>query len=261
MSSDLPRTPPARVRAALRKEVGFGCPVPGCRSPFLEYHHFDPEWHVEQHHRPVGIIPLCPTHHAQAAAFTVEQLREFKRVAYEHPAKGRFEWLRRDLVGIVGGCVYHEVPILVQLDENPMVWFNRDEDGRALLNVRMITTEGHEHARISIRDNDFVVRGTPSDFEAPPSGRLLRVRYDNGDYMRIEFHEFRKLESAIKKLSSIGSDFLRSLPQQWPMTFVTVTMKAGETEYYFAPSEARLPRQNVFKIFASNGKVGLRINQ
>jgi hypothetical protein len=79
MPSDLARVPPADVRRALRLEVGFGCPVPRCRSPFLEYHHFDPEWHVEHHHRLEGLIPLCPTHHAQAAAFTIDQLRQFKK--------------------------------------------------------------------------------------------------------------------------------------------------------------------------------------
>src|SRR4051812_5561180 len=99
VSDELSRDPPAEVRRTLRREVGFGCPIPRCRSPFLEYHHFDPEWHVEHHHRPEGLIPLCPTHHAQAAAFTVTQLRELKAAAHHRPASGRFEWLRRELVG------------------------------------------------------------------------------------------------------------------------------------------------------------------
>jgi hypothetical protein len=257
---DLSRTPPADVRAALRKEVGFGCPVPECRSVFLQYHHFDPEWHIRNHHELKGIIPLCATHHAQAAAFTVEQLREFKRVAHELPAAGRFEWLRHDLVGIVGGGIYHEVPVLVQLRDTPMIWFNRDEAGRALLNVRMLTTEGHERERVAIRDNDFIVRGAPTDFETPPSGRSLRVRYENGDYMRVEFQEIKNIDSAVKNFKEIDLEFLQTLPQQWPLTFVLITMKAGGTEYYFAPGATHLPRNNTFKISVSGGKVGFRIN-
>jgi hypothetical protein len=140
------RTPPATVRRILRSEVGFGCPIPRCRSPFLEYHHFDPEWHVEQHHRPEGMIPLCPTHHAQASAFSQQQLRELKTAAQERgPATGRFEWLRRDIVGAVGGCLYHETPILVQLRNEPMVWFERDEVGHALLNVALLTFPWVDH--------------------------------------------------------------------------------------------------------------------
>jgi hypothetical protein len=177
MPSDLARVPPADVRKGLRREVGFGCPVPRCRSTFLEYHHFDPEWHIQHHHAPEGLIPLCPTHHAQAEAFTVDQLREFKQLARNRPATGRFEFLRRDLVGAVGGCLYHETPVLVRdgFTNTDVIWFSRDEFGHALLNVRMGTTSDEE--RMWIQDNDFMVRGAPVDFETPPSGRLLRARY------------------------------------------------------------------------------------
>src|SRR5918912_315690 len=34
------RTPPAAVRRELRREVGFGCPVPDCGNPYLYWHHF-----------------------------------------------------------------------------------------------------------------------------------------------------------------------------------------------------------------------------
>jgi hypothetical protein len=34
-----PRTP-QEIEKLLRREVNFGCPVPGCGSPWLKYHHF-----------------------------------------------------------------------------------------------------------------------------------------------------------------------------------------------------------------------------
>jgi len=72
----------------LRKEVGFGCPAPkdtksalACGNPFLEYHHFDPPWHVEYHHKPEGMVALCSAHHKKAdkGAFTKEQILRMKR--------------------------------------------------------------------------------------------------------------------------------------------------------------------------------------
>ncbi len=240
----LQRNPPAEVRRQLRSEVGFGCPVPRCRIPFLEYHHFDPEWHVENHHRPEGLIPLCPTHHAQAASFTIEQLRQMKRsAALAVPAAGRFLWLRRELVGAVGGCLYHETPVLVQFGDDPMVWFNRDEFGHALLNARMLTTTGNEQERIRIEDNDFSVRGTPVDFECPPSGRLLRVRYANGDYMRVAFREVHTRDAAARAFPHIHGG-LEWLTAEWPLTFVTISMRAGGTNVRFGPTMTMLPGNN-----------------
>ena len=260
MPLGLPRTPPSDIRKKLRAEVGFGCPIPRCRSPFLEYHHFDPEWHIENHHRPEGIIPLCPTHHSQASAFTIEQLRAFKRAAYGRPASGRFEWLRRELVGAVGGCLFHETSPLIALRGEPSIWFDRDEDGYALLNVRMLTTLGHEHERISIRDNDFVVRGLPVDFETPPSGHMLRVRYDNGDYMRVEFKEFRDSASAAKSFPHIPSPYIGALDVRWPLLFVLVSMRVGGTKISLGPTVSKLPMQAMVRgVVASHNKYGINI--
>jgi len=72
---------PAEVKEILRKEVNFGCPIDGCGIPYLKYHHFDPEWKIENHNRPEGIIALCALHsdHADGNNFTKDQLREFKK--------------------------------------------------------------------------------------------------------------------------------------------------------------------------------------
>lgn len=258
--SDLPRVPPSDVRKALRREVGFGCPVPRCRSPFLEYHHFDPEWHVEHHHRLEGLIPLCPTHHAQAAAFTIEQLRQFKNRAHDRPAAGRFEWLRRELVGAVGSGLYHETPIMVQFRGIPVVWFSRDELGHALLNVRMITAAAGQE-RMCIQDNDFVLLGAPTDFESPPSGHKLRVRYDNGDYLRVEFREFRTLQAACNKFAHVPQADIQRIAPTWPQTFVLITMKVGGTPIQFGPTWTKWsPRGRGQTIITSYCRVGLSLS-
>jgi hypothetical protein len=61
------RDPPDPVKRQLRQEVGFGCPFPDCRKPMLTFHHLDPPWRVEEHHRPEGIIALCKDHASSAA--------------------------------------------------------------------------------------------------------------------------------------------------------------------------------------------------
>jgi hypothetical protein len=112
------RTPPTAVRRELKREVGFGCPVPYCGNPYLYWHHFDPPWDVRQHHDPDGMIALCGLHHpkADAGAYSKEQLREFKRRLAERAeeAKGRFEWMRHSLLGVVGGNFYYETPVVFQ---------------------------------------------------------------------------------------------------------------------------------------------------
>ena len=138
------RTPKAAVRLELKREVGFGCPVPDCGNPYLYWHHFDPPWEVRQHHDPEGMIALCGLHHpkADAGTYSKEQLREFKRRAAERAeeVKGRFECMRHSLLAVVGGNFYYETPIVFQFRSEPIVWFNRDANGYLLLNVRMLST-------------------------------------------------------------------------------------------------------------------------
>src|SRR5215207_2549038 len=100
------RTPPVKVIRQLRQEVGFCCPVEGCGNPYLTWHHFDPPWRVEEHHRPEGMIALCAEHASKAdhGAFTDDQLRELKRIGRSRAteARARFDWIRRRVLGIVG---------------------------------------------------------------------------------------------------------------------------------------------------------------
>ncbi len=148
---------------------------------------------------------------------------------------------------------------MVQLRDEPAVWFNRDEFGHALLNVRMLTTLGNESERIAIRDNDFVVRGTPADFEAPPSGRWFRVRYGNGDYMRVEFRTLSDLSALCKVLPHFNRNDLANTLTRWPVNVVLITMTAGGTDVSFGPRRTRLPRNNNIRLIASHGEIGFWI--
>lgn len=233
---DLSRTPPVAVRRELRREVGFGCPVSGCGNPYLEYHHFDPPWEKEHHHDPARMIALCAEHHAKAAAWTVEDFRAMKAVPADRPdVRGRFEWIREDVLAVIGGCFYYETPNMVLFRGTPMIWFERDERRRLLLNFHVLTASGQPRA--SLENNDWIIRANPTDVESPPNGNWLRVRYDNGDDLSIRFREWADAEA-------LGQVYPRALDLggtlRFPLVTAEITFEVGGTDIKFGPTWTRL---------------------
>jgi SEC-C motif len=191
------RQPPREVIQQLKKEVGFGCPIEGCGSPYLTWHHFDPSYSVKAHHRPEGMIALCREHHdkADAGAFTVEQLRTYKRIDPNRPdVAGRFDWMRNDLVVRVGSSYFFDMLTIIVIMNRPVIWFSRDERGHLLANVTALLSTG-EFVPIMV-DNSWVIRGRPVDVACPPSGRELDIRFPAGDRVKIEYTDVLSDEHA-----------------------------------------------------------------
>lgn len=247
------RTPPLGIRRELRREVGFGCPMLGCANPYLEYHHFDPPWRDGEHHNPTGMVALCAEHHrkADAGAFTIEQLRALKRPNGQS-VTGRFDWLRNHVLAVVGGNFYYETPTIVQFRGERVIWFNRDDQGRMLLNLRMITGSGERRLRLD--DNDWIIEGAPVDFESPPSGKRIYCRYRNGDELRVEFFEF-SVDDARKRYPAIRPD--RWLSIEFPITAVEIQHQIGGTPYGFGPTWTKLAGVTVARGFFIRCGVGL----
>lgn len=236
---ELSRTPPVAVRRELRREVGWGCAVGGCGCPYLQYHHFDPPWAQKQHHEPAGMIALCAEHHAKAAGWTIADLRSMKAVPADRPeVRGRFEWMRQDVLAVIGGCFYYETPNMVVFRGNPVIWFERDNQRRLLLNLRVLTTSGQP--RVRLENNDWILAGDPVDVDSPPNGSQLRVRYGNGDDVSVRFREW--LDSA-----ALGSVYPRALdlgPElRFPLVTAEITFEVGGTEISFGPTVTRLRGQ------------------
>lgn len=223
----LTRQPPVSVRRKLRQEVGFGCPVPGCSNPYLEYHHFDPPWEIEQHHDPDRMIALCATHHAKAKAWTINDVRRMKAVNRSRAdVRGRFEWMRDDVLAVVGGNYYYETPKIIVSKDNPVVWFERDDERRLLLSLRMLTVSGLPRAQLD--GNDWMIDGDPEDVESPPNGSRLRIKYSDGDDIAIQFREWQdkgSLGAAHAPALRLG-DKLR-----FPLVTVEITMAVGGTDF------------------------------
>lgn len=163
------------------------------------YHHFDPPWKEREHHDPAGMVALCKHHHPEAdvGTYTLDQLRGFKNTGRdrERDLKGRFNWMRRDLLAVVGGMFCFQVQTVVQLGDQRLLWFNRDEAGHMLLNLR-VPRLPHEPPRLMIEDNDWLTEGiAEADIECQPSGKRIVARYGDGDSVRVEFREIDSVEA------------------------------------------------------------------
>jgi hypothetical protein len=254
------RKPPTEVRRALRKEVGFGCPIDGCDKPYLEWHHFDPPWNVQEHHNVSGMIALCGEHHkkADAGTYTKEQLIRFKYESKKTSKNisGKFDWMRNKILAVVGGNFYYETPIIFQFKNKPIIWFNRDEDGYLLLNINMLTISNEP--RLIIEDNFWICEGTPLDLEAPPSGRIIDVKYNNGDLLRVEFFEINSISELLNRYPDARAD---KWGLEYPITLVEVHEKVGGTGIDFGPKQTEMPGGCIFANgFSKNCKIGFCIN-
>ena len=255
------RDPYVAVKTALRQEVGFCCPVEDCGSPYLTWHHFDPPWRVEHHHRIEGMIALCREHADKAdhGAYTDDQLRELKREgrARAGRVRGRFEWMRRDLLARVGGNFYYETPVIFQVANIPCVWLDRDDDGYLLLNFRMPTLTGEPRA--SIEQNFWSVPPGVEEIICPPSGRLVEVRYGNGDLFRAEFFSTDSADALAARYPHAGVHEWRS-SLNFPLTVVEVWETAAGSSVEFGPHLSRLGGIQITEGFMSHGPVGIMVD-
>lgn len=124
------------------------------------------------------MIALCLQHHEQAdvGTFTIEQLRDLKTARPQDVPAGRFNWMRDELIGFIGGNFYVDVAVAVQVGRHRVVWFNRDDDNRLLLNLYLPSMSGEN--RLQMEDNFWLETGSPVDLECPPSGGRVRASYE-----------------------------------------------------------------------------------
>jgi hypothetical protein len=298
----LRREPPAEVRRELRREVGFGCPVEDCGSPYLTWHHFDPPWNERQHHDPCGMVALCRDHHPEAdsGAFTPKQLREFKQARRDRtrPVGARINWMRQQLVAVIGGNFYVDVPVALKVQDMPVVWFGRDEQGNVLVNVQQLTTSGEP--RMVMVENFWIKEGSAEhDIECPPSGRLVKATHPNGDRLRVEFRTHDSWDTFERRyplpdlpkrppltfppnMPPESRELLRKHHEEWvnrpfelppqrehaaragvklPVTTVEVEMSIAGTELKLGPRSTPLPGANVIAgSWSADGQVGVQIN-
>lgn len=255
------RTPPKPIRRALRREVGFGCPIPDCGSPYLTWHHFDPPWSKHQHHNQAGMIAMCEEHHRKAdqRTWTPGQLRELKRAGKgsRQQVKGKFDWMRSQLLGVLGGNFYLDVPILFYCSRQPIIWFTQDHKGYLKVNLRRPLTD--RTAEWVMKENDWIVNSDVADIECPPSGHFLAVTYPNGDYLRIRFNEYPSVVEAAKRYPD-GATVLGGL--HYPLVAVDFQVKVPALDISIESDKMVLPGHTVFKgCLMECSKIGIALGE
>ncbi|GAA2176677.1 hypothetical protein GCM10009784_24110 [Arthrobacter parietis] len=180
-------------------------------------------------------MALCSVHHRKADAWTAEQCRELKEQSHTAEVSGRFEWMRHEVVGIVGGNFYHETPNMVVFRDQPIIWFDRDERGYLLLNIRMLSASGQP--RTELIANDWEIRGDPLDVDSPPNGSSLRVQYANGDDVGVRFKVWESAEilEAVHPRILVLKDEL-----DFPLVTAEVHMTVGGTNIRFDSKESQI---------------------
>ncbi|UVM52220.1 MULTISPECIES: HNH endonuclease [unclassified Pseudomonas] len=252
------RKPKIDVRRQLRKEVGFGCPILGCGSPFLEWHHFDPPWRELNHHNPEGMIALCVEHHAQAdgGAFTVDQLKKLKKPKEgTGHVEGRFNWMRNELLMVVGGSYFVETYEAIRYQGNPLIWLSRDDEGYLLLNVAETTVDGEP--RFSMEESFWTVHGNQEDVECPPSGKMLSVKYPNGDSCSVKFLELTSEEALRKQYAEAPEELFQI---KTPLTAVEVTFRAKSIGLDIGPKRTIVGGNSMEGCFAIRCRTGVVIS-
>lgn len=161
------RRPPAAVLRQLRQEVRFGCPH--CRSPLLEWHHFDPPWHEGHTHNPDGMIALCRKCHAFADAngWSSQELVAFKQRAHSLPAVEQLSWNRHNLVMLVGSNLLIGRCCVICGPNDSSLELGPDSDGNLAVTVKL--TDQHGHVLVSIVDGYLEVDPSIHDFSITSS--------------------------------------------------------------------------------------------
>lgn len=275
------REPPAAVRTALAEEVGFCCPVNGCGSPYLTWHHFDPPWSVREHHEPEGMIALCRDHHpeADAGAFRDDDLRKLKRTGREKSRLlgARFNWTREQLLVRVGSVFYYETPIAIRIGDGPIVWFNRNEANRLLVNLSMPSATGDP--RLEMRDNFWLTEGANlRALNCPPSGKVVQARYDNKDLLRIEFRNVNSLDELVRRYQTKGpkrkrrrlsssesstnvsyADVIAREGITFPLAVAEITMRLPGTGIQLSANKTGIGTNAIYGGWISHCGVGIQI--
>ncbi|MBX9986363.1 hypothetical protein [Priestia aryabhattai] len=189
------------IKKFLRKEVGFGCPVSGCRLPFLEYHHFDPPYSEGKIHNQDGMIAFCPTHHNQAdqGAWSISDMHQMKKEKNREPVKGRLEWSIRESILIAGNNYFMGAPFKFRVKGVEVFGLEQDRKGRLLINSLLWNKKGEVVALIN-RNDISVNHLNIGDLNCMASGKKIRVETsDSSNYFEVCFDRI-PVEDLIRKV-------------------------------------------------------------
>jgi hypothetical protein len=166
--------------------------------------------------------------------------------------------MRQDLLAVVGGNFFYEQRVIFQLGSVPCIWFDRDEAGYLLLNFKMPTISSR--ARAQIDQNFWSVTPEVEEVTCPPSGKLIEVKYPNGDKFRAEFYNADSSDGLEKRHPSQWPRGWYS-QVQFPVTVVELWETAAGINIEFGPKFSRLGNSLMVDNFVmGGGGAGIGLN-
>jgi hypothetical protein len=235
--TEINRNIPALTRRKLRQEVNYACPVHGCASPFLSYHHFDPPWHIENNHNIEGMIALCLHHHKAAdnGAYTVEQLKKLKKSPYLNSndiLSGEFAWKRENILFDVGGSYFLGATEIYTTQAERLVWLSFDEKQNICINFDIKDSNGN--LAFSMTDNDWVISTSFDDIESHPSMKKLSFKDTKKEIQfSIEFNSYSKLQFQEKYKSIIEDYIIKDIISKISAAEIVICEVRGLLKYPF----------------------------
>lgn len=214
------RDPPEGVKRALREEAGFGCPVPGCREPFLTWHHFDPPWHEQHHHNSHGMIALCTKHHAMAdgGVFSKQQLRKFKSSPQSVvEVRAKFEWARPKQLVRLGGFYLggRENTMKLEVGVFKEHFVGLRENSAGLLELSFVLRDRGMN-RIAVMENNMLVARPERlwDLRVDAGATRVKIREGRGKVL-LDIQSSRKTPEELARLLEEDWERSQRLIQKW----------------------------------------------
>jgi hypothetical protein len=210
------------------------------------------------------MIALCSSHHPQAdgGAWTKEQLHAFKiegaERAESREIREKFNWMRNDLLAVVGGSFFYETETILQMHGSRVVWFARNQERNLLLNVRLDRVPSPSKLDVRIEDNAWMVRGDPSEVQCPPSGKRLLVRYPNGHEFGVQFFEIMNSAGIKKKYEN--AKLVDWSIIQFPTTIVEINFRISSAGLVFGPQSMNLRGANWVGGFFDHVNIAISLN-
>lgn len=150
--SNRPRVP-EQVKRQLRQESYFGCCKCGCA--LIEYHHIIP-WQEEKHFRPKDMMVLCPNCHAEIVTFPKNKQYEMKQEPYNKTngnPMGQLYNHQKELSLEVMGNKFTNTPILIFMDDEPIIGLTKDNNGQVGINATIYGES--DDLLVTIKNNEW----------------------------------------------------------------------------------------------------------
>jgi hypothetical protein len=108
-------------------------------------------------------------------------------------------------------------------------------------------------------DHEWILTGTPTEFECPPSGRTIRARYENGDSLGIEFWTAPTRDAVVARYSTGRALVNPPMDLAFPATFTEITLEIAGTGISLGTTASSFGGMVVRNSWFMGGQIGISL--